>query len=111
MFVVVVDVVQNSNGMDSKDSDQNENAGVVRFHATKTELIELQERSIVSRLSLLDRFLTLWIFLAMVLGILIGYFSPSSADNINSWSSGGTNIPIAVCARATMQRVDLSFVR
>lgn len=48
------------------------------------------------RLSFLDRYLTLWIFLAMGLGVAIGYFFPSSADYINSYSSGTTNIPLAI---------------
>ena len=48
------------------------------------------------KLSFLDRYLTLWIFLAMAIGVLIGYFNPSSAEAINSLSSGTTNIPLAV---------------
>lgn len=48
------------------------------------------------KLGFLDRFLTLWIFLAMALGVGLGYFVPSSADFINSFSSGTTNIPLAV---------------
>lgn len=47
------------------------------------------------QLSFLDRYLTLWIFLAMITGIGIGYFIPSSAGFINSFSSGTTNIPLA----------------
>ena len=48
------------------------------------------------KLSFLDRFLTLWIFLAMVVGIAVGYFFPSSGNFINSFSNGSTNIPLAV---------------
>lgn len=52
--------------------------------------------SLVKRLSFLDRYLTLWIFLAMFLGVISGYFAPSIADFWNSLSSGTTNIPIAI---------------
>jgi ACR3 family arsenite transporter len=50
----------------------------------------------MKRLSFLDRYLTLWIFLAMLTGVLWGYFSPSIAGFWNSMSSGTTNIPIAI---------------
>ncbi|MCP9760156.1 arsenical-resistance protein [Aquitalea sp. S1-19] len=48
------------------------------------------------RLSFLDRYLTLWIFAAMALGILLGTVIPGFPDWLNSLSSGSTNIPIAV---------------
>ena len=48
------------------------------------------------KLSFLDRYLTLWIFLAMLIGISIGYFIPNSAEFINSFSTGTTNIPLAI---------------
>jgi len=48
------------------------------------------------KLSFLDSYLTLWIFLAMMIGIAIGYFIPSFPKLIDSYSSGTTNIPIAI---------------
>jgi ACR3 family arsenite transporter len=48
------------------------------------------------RLKFTDRYLTLWIFLAMFTGVIAGWLSPDIADFWNSLSSGTTNIPIAI---------------
>ena len=48
------------------------------------------------KLGFLDSYLTLWIFLAMAVGVGFGYFIPSGAVFINTLSSGSTNVPIAL---------------
>ena len=48
------------------------------------------------KLSFLDRYLTIWIFLAMAIGVWIGFQFPTIAETMNSFSSGTTNIPLAV---------------
>jgi len=51
---------------------------------------------IKKKLSFLDSYLTLWIFIAMSFGVGLGYFIPSFPEVVDSFSSGTTNIPIAI---------------
>ena len=53
-------------------------------------------KSMQVKLKFLDRYLTLWIFLAMVIGVSLGYFFPTIANLTNAASIGSTNIPLAI---------------
>ena len=55
-----------------------------------------QPRGVVGRLSILDRFIALWIILTMAFGVALGKLFPSVADAINSASIGTTSVPIAI---------------
>ena len=48
------------------------------------------------KLGFLDRYLTVWIFAAMILGVILGYFLPRTPDLMNRFQSGTTNVPIAI---------------
>jgi len=56
----------------------------------------MAEGQVSKKLSFLDRFLTLWIFLAMFIGVGWGYFFPGVVDFWNQFQSGTTNVPIAI---------------
>lgn len=61
----------------------------------KKKTMTTERKSTLGKLSLLDRFLTLWIFLAMALGVGLGYFVPGTAEFIGYFQVDTTSIPIA----------------
>jgi len=60
------------------------------------ELTDSTNNNMEKRLKFLDRYLTLWIFLAMFIGVFSGYLFPGVTDFWNQFQSGTTNIPIAI---------------
>jgi len=63
---------------------------------TKTYTEETDMEQPDKKLSLLDTYLTLWIFLAMAIGVAIGYYSPAVMMMITNFPIGNSSIPIAI---------------
>jgi ACR3 family arsenite transporter len=77
-------------GMGSSSAVNRNNRGWINVNGKETGITTTE------RLSLLDRYLTLWIFLAMAVGVGLGYYAPSVSAAITSLSIGTTSIPIAI---------------
>src|SRR5690349_4737549 len=68
-----------------------------RKESEQLELNHTSDTAITRRLSCVDRYLTLWIFLAMVVGVILGFLFPHTVQGLNAAASvGATNIPIAI---------------
>jgi arsenite transporter len=64
--------------------------------SNKSAIAAAEHAGVAKRLSFLDRYLTLWIFLAMIIGVGGGYLFPGIVPFLNKFSVGTTSIPIAI---------------
>jgi ACR3 family arsenite transporter len=64
--------------------------------AAEDPTMHMNRTGVAGKLSFLDRYLTLWIFAAMALGIVLGFVAPGVTSALDRLSIGSTSIPIAV---------------
>ncbi len=69
------------------------NINVIKMHGNSEEIEQIEEVS----MSLFEKYLTLWIVLFMVIGVLLGQFFPIISDTLAGFQFAGFSIPIAIC--------------
>jgi hypothetical protein len=97
--------LQNNQGMDTNSASAdtstgsgNEDPGKVESQRSLPE--ETEQSSAYKKLALLDRFLALWILLAMAVGIILGNFVPNTGPALQKGKFVGVSIPIGKCLTA-----------
>ncbi|KAH0565426.1 hypothetical protein GP486_001179 [Trichoglossum hirsutum] len=84
----------NSASADTSNGNGNEDSGKVESQRSLPE--ETQQSSVYKKLAFLDRFLALWILLAMAVGIILGNFVPNTGPALQKGKFVGVSIPIAI---------------